>query len=171
MISHEVNNSMGAVNSIIDSTTHYLRDFKNALEVAKQRISNLSDFTKRFTDVVRIPQPEIQDCDLIEVILQQLGYLHIEFETKNIVVKTHFNDTEKVLVKFDVQQLELVLVNIIKNAVQAIGTHGDIAIQVQTSPLILSISNDGIPITEKIREKLFTPFFTTKKTGQGIGLT
>jgi signal transduction histidine kinase len=37
--------------------------------------------------------------------------------------------------------------------------------------LVLSISNDGIPITEEIREKLFTPFFTTKKTGQGIGLT
>ena len=179
MISHEVNNSMGAVNSIIDSTTHYLRgfeaennaDFINALEVAKQRISNLSDFTKRFTDVVRIPQPEIQDCDLIEVIRQQLVYFHVEFENKNIVVKTHFKDTEKVSVQFDVQQLELVLANIIKNAVQAIGTNGNITIKVQTSPLVLSISNDGISITEEIREKLFTPFFTTKKTGQGIGLT
>ena len=179
MISHEVNNSMGAVNSIIDSTTLYLRnletennaDFINALEVAKQRISNLSGFTKRFTDVVRIPQPEIQDCDLIKVIRQQLVYFHVEFENKNIVVKSHFKGTDKVPIRFDVQQLELVLVNIIKNAVQAIGTNGNINIQVQTSPLILSISNDGIPITEEIREKLFTPFFTTKKTGQGIGLT
>lgn len=179
MISHEVNNSMGAVNSIIDSTTHYIRnfetensaDFINALEVAKQRISNLSDFTRRFTDVVRIPQPEIQDCDLIELIRQQLVYFHAEFENKNIVVTTHFRNTEKVSVQFDVQQLELVLVNIIKNAVQAIGTNGKINIQLQTSPLVLSIANDGIPITEEIREKLFTPFFTTKKTGQGIGLT
>ena len=179
MISHEVNNSMGAVNSIIDSTTHYLRDFNaennadfiNALEVAKQRISNLSDFTKRFTDVVRIPQPEIQDCDLIEIIRQQLVYFHVEFENKNIAVKSHFKSTEKVPIQFDVQQLELVLANILKNAVQAIGTNGNITTKVQTSPLALSISNDGIPITEEIREKLFTPFFTTKKTGQGIGLT
>ena len=67
--------------------------------------------------------------------------------------------------------MELVLSNILKNATQAIETDGNINIHLHKSPLALSIENDGTPITDEIREKLFTPFFTTKKTGQGIGLT
>lgn len=163
----------------IGSTTQYIKnietenkdDFINALEVAKQRINNLSDFTKRFTDVVRIPKPEMQDCDLIEVVRQQLVYFHAEFENKKIAVKTFFEGIGQITVRFDVQQLELVLANILKNAVQAIDTGGNINIRVHTSPLALSIENNGEPITREVGEKLFTPFFTTKKTGQGIGLT
>lgn len=179
MISHEVNNSMGAVNSIIDSTTQFLgkaegedaSDFIHALEVAKQRISNLNYFTKRFTEVVRIPKPEIRKCDLKEIVKQQLVYFHAEFASKGIRAKTYFEESRKVSVLFDVQQLELVLANILKNAVQAINSNGEINIRLQEYPLTLSIENNGEPITNDIREKLFTPFFTSKKTGQGIGLT
>lgn len=179
MISHEVNNSMGAVNSIIDSTMQYLQDvgkedsadFVNALDVAKERISNLNYFTKRFTEVVRIPPPERQECDLIRIVNQELVYFHAEFHKKNISAKTHFDNDKKVTVSFDIQQLELVLSNILKNATQAIETDGNINIHLHKSPLALSIENDGTSITDEIREKLFTPFFTTKKTGQGIGLT
>lgn len=179
MVSHEVNNSMGAVNSIIDSTMQYLQDagkedsadFVNALDVAKERISNLNYFSKRFTEVVRIPPPERQKCDLIRIVNQELVYFHAEFVKKNISVKTHFENEKEITVAFDVQQLELVLSNILKNAIQAIETNGNINVHLHKSPLALSIGNDGTPITDEIREKLFTPFFTTKKTGQGIGLS
>lgn len=179
MISHEVNNSMGAVNSIIDSTTQYLTkstnessaDFVHALEVAKQRINNLNYFTKRFTEVVRIPKPEVRKCDLKEAVEQQLVYFHAEFANKEISVKTHFEKNRNNTVLFDIQQLELVLANILKNAAQAICSNGEINIHLREFPLTLSIENNGEHITDDIREKLFTPFFTTKKTGQGIGLT
>ncbi len=179
MISHEINNSMGAVNSIICSTTAYLEntkenkanDFINALEVAKQRINNLNYFTQRFAEVVRIPQPELNNCNLVDVVNQQLVCFYAELESKKISVKTHFEKDRKVWIQFDIQQLELVLVNIIKNAIQAIGSEGSIDIYIKESPLELSIQNNGIPIAEEEHEKLFTPFFTTKKEGQGIGLT
>lgn len=179
MVSHEVNNSMGAVNSIIDSTMQYLKnpkpndtpDFINALDVAKERINNLNHFTKRFSELVRIPPPEIQDCNLMEVINRVFIYFKAELNRENITAQTHLDSDEDVIVLFDNQQLELVLINIIKNAIQAIGSNGNISAHIYSSPLSLVIENDGEPISNEIREKLFTPFFTTKKTGQGIGLT
>jgi two-component system nitrogen regulation sensor histidine kinase NtrY len=179
MISHEVNNSMGSVNSIIDSTVQYLKnpkpsdtpDFINALDVAKERINNLNHFTKRFSEVVRIPPPEIQDCNLKEVMNRVFIYFKVELDRENITVETHLDSDKDVIVSFDIQQLELVLINIIKNAIQAIGSNGNINAHINSSPLSLVIENDGEPISIEIREKLFTPFYTTKKTGQGIGLT
>jgi nitrogen fixation/metabolism regulation signal transduction histidine kinase len=179
MISHEINNSMGAVSSIIDSTLYYIRnpknnttpDYINALDVAKERINNLNSFTKRFAEVVRIPHPEIKNCNLDDIINRVLIYFQTELSQKNIDTETNFAHSQEVVIQFDIQQLELVLINIIKNAIQAIGTHGNINIYTSRSPLSLIIENDGEPISKDIMEKLFTPFFTTKKTGQGIGLT
>ncbi len=179
MISHEVNNSMGSVNSIIDSTVHYIQnlnqnhthDFINALDVAKERISNLNHFTKRFTEIVRIPPPDIQKCNLKEIINRVLIYFQEELKQKNILVNTHFKSDDDVVISFDLQQLELVLINIIKNAIQAIESNGNINFLMYSSPLSLIIENNGEPISTDIQKKLFTPFFTTKKTGQGIGLT
>ena len=78
------------------------------------------------------------------------------------------------MIRFDNQQLELVLINILKNAMEAIGTGdegGLIRVSATGSPAILNIENDGAPITPEAGSRLFEPFFTTKKRGQGIGLT
>ena len=63
------------------------------------------------------------------------------------------------------------LVNIFKNAIQAISLDGIINIELTETPATLIVENNGDPIPDNIQKKLFEPFFTTKKTGQGIGLT
>lgn len=178
MMSHEVNNSVGAVNSIIDSTVSYFNNMKTdeineyikVLQIARERIINLNQFTKRFADIVEIPPPNLTNCDLQEIIENVLIYFKIEFDQNRISYKTDFlsNDSD---ILFDYQQLELVLINIIKNAIQAIHNTGIISIIYKDDPKTLIIENDGEPITENIQKKLFKPFFTNKKTGQGIGLT
>ncbi|MCG8308180.1 MAG: ATP-binding protein [Cytophagales bacterium] len=178
MISHEVNNSVGSANSIMDSSIHYLKSvdhsrmehYIDALEVAKERISNLNKFTKRFADIVHIPPPEITQCDLKEIVQHVLlGFLG-EFRQKSIRVNASCKPSD-VYVSFDFQQLELVLANIIKNAIQAIGSIGKINIIIEKFPVSIIIENDGEAIPGDVQRKLFEPFFTTKKTGQGIGLT
>ena len=67
-------------------------------------------------------------------------------------------------------QFEQVLVNIIKNAYEAIGENGRIKISTHHSPLSIIIEDNGPGISEEAKQKLFTPFFTTKSSGQGIGL-
>ena len=178
MISHEVNNSVGSVNSIIDSSIIHLqqlsskenKDFIDALAIAKERIFNLNTFTKKFADIVRIPPPEIQDCVIHEIITRVLFYFRKDFEEKNIKIVTEFAPNDLV-VMFDPQQLELVLINIIKNAIEAIADEGFITIQTTPNPVVLTIANNGEAIPPEIQKKLFEPFYTTKRTGQGIGLT
>lgn len=175
MMSHEVNNSVGAVNSIIESSVKYMvslnneahNDFTSALNVARERIINLNLFTKRFADIVHIPAPEFTKCDLPETINHILIYYYTELEQKNIKVNTHFKKPGT-FISFDQQQLELVLVNIIKNAIQAIHTNGSIDIMFQNNPSILIIANTGEPIPDKNQKKLFEPFFTTKKQAREL---
>ena len=176
MISHEVNNSVGSVNSIIDSSVSYLqrmpseenKDFVEALTIAKERIFNLNTFTRKFADIVRIPPPEIQDCLLNEIVTRVLFYFRKDFKEKNIRIITEFT-SDDLTIPFDRQQLELVLVNILQNAIEAIDKEGMIIIK--TTPASLTIGNNGARIPLEIQKKLFEPFFTTKRTGQGIGLT
>lgn len=178
MMSHEVNNSVGSVNSIIDSTVHFMdnqnipenSEYINVLNVARERIINLNLFTRRFADIVHIPPPRLSDCNLADIINQVLVLFQPEFKQKKISVTTKY-DCEKPLISFDCQQLELVLINIIKNAVQAIHSGGEIRLLFRNSPPVLVVENTGEHIPDNIRQHLFKPFFTTKKTGQGIGLT
>jgi len=198
MISHEINNSVGAVNSIIDSTITYFRkkgtdsaakNFVDALLTARERMENLNRFTRRFSEIVQIPLPEISECNLQECVQHLLLYFRGDLEAGRIRVETRFPARGPVVL-FDNQQLELVLINILKNAIEAIeardsenpgraeeygepasGKGGTIRISATAPPVLLSLENDGSPIPPETASRLFETFFTTKKTGQGIGLT
>jgi nitrogen fixation/metabolism regulation signal transduction histidine kinase len=178
MMSHEVNNSVGAANSIIESSITYFTkqkkdsssDFINALSVARDRIISLNHFTKRLADIVHIPAPVKTNCDLKEILSKILIGFQAEIQEKNILIDLSFKGSS-FTVLFDQQQLELVLLNIIKNAIQAISEEGKISFIYNGKPSILVIQNTGEPIHEEIQRKLFEPFFTTKKNGQGLGLT
>lgn len=178
MISHEVNNSVGGVNSIIESTVHFLKnqndpgndDYIQGLIIAKERNKNLNLFTNRFAQIVHIPPPITTKCDLQEVVNQVLILFRTELVKKGIKIKTK-NLSEQTFVNFDCQQLELVIINIIKNAVEAIGNDGEISLIFNDKPLSLIIENTGEPIPATVQKRLFEPFFTAKKGGQGIGLT
>ena len=110
--------------------------------------------------------PEIQDCVIHEIITRVLFYFRKDFEEKNIKIVTEFAPNDLV-VMFDPQQLELVLINIIKNAIEAIADEGIITIKTTTNPVVLTIANNGEAIPPEIQKKLFEPFYTTKRTGQG----
>ena len=74
------------------------------------------------------------------------------------------------VILLDPQQLEQVLLNVLKNAMEAIGDNGSITINTQLSPARLTITDTGSGIPDNVRASLFTPFFSTKEYGQGIGL-
>ena len=73
-------------------------------------------------------------------------------------------------VHLDRALFEQVLLNIIKNAAESIGNDGDIYIRTTPSPVCLEIADTGRGLTPEVSAKLFTPFFSTKPDGQGIGL-
>ena len=179
MMSHEINNSVGAVNSILDSCIDYAaqideayrEDFRTAMQVAMQRNTRLNRFMSNFAEIVRLPLPSRENCDL-HGLLQSVQVL-MEAQCKRANAEWHWQLAPgKFEVSIDVQQMEQVLVNIIKNALEAMDKGGNIRIITIHEPdRKLIIRNDGQPIPPEEKQKLFIPFFSTKRNGQGIGLT
>ena len=178
MMSHEVNNSTGAINSILDSVQFYTpqlneehqEDFTYALQVAIERNANLSKFMANFADVVRLPAPTKRPVN-VQALLQRLErLLQPQLKKRRISFCLQTPDTP-LLIPMDEQQMEQALLNILKNAMEAVKTDGHIVVELQQQPPRLTITDDGEGIPEEVRPKLFTPFFSTKESGQGIGLT
>ncbi|NUQ26077.1 MAG: HAMP domain-containing protein [Saprospiraceae bacterium] len=173
MMAHEVNNSIGAVNSILDTTLQLQApdsEVKPALQVAIERNEHLSHFMRNFADVIRLPAPTKALVDLNEL-LRKVTQL-MSFSAKNAGVNLELSIPHPSLQAWaDAGQIEQVLVNMIKNAIEASPKNGTVSITLTSNPRQLTIANNGKPIPKEVEDKLFTPFFSTKNGGQGIGLT
>ncbi len=177
MMAHEVNNSVAAVNStlnVISDSLHQnkdneLADVLPAVDASFERCNHLSRFITNFANVVKIPRPVLTPVDLNEVIRSVDAFCIPECNKRNIRLTISLSEMPCIAV-IDRIQLEQVFINLIKNAYESIGKNGEIRILVQSSPLQVTVEDNGPGITLDIRKKLFTPFFTTKSTGQGIGL-
>ena len=175
MMSHEVNNSVGAVRSLLESLIRYREqigeqdraDFTNAVTVASNRVDSLSRFMSGFADVVRIPQPNLRETSMPALIDATLVLVRQELERRHIAVRTDI--AGNATVRVDPHQFEQVLINIMRNAMESIGSDGEIAVSWRDGELRVADSGPGIDAST--RNQLFTPFFTTKREGRGIGLT
>ena len=179
LLSHEVNNSTGAVNSLLHSCLNYkdqLReadrgDFENALRVASGRIDHLSAFMRSYAEVVRLPAPRPRPVDL-EALLRGIGLL-MRAECEERGIEWDWDVREALApVAMDEGQMEQVFVNILRNAVEAIGEDGRITIRlgVEDRPFAV-IEDTGTGIDPEVAESLFTPFFSTRENRRGLGLT
>lgn len=178
MMAHEVNNTLGPVNSIIESTLQTgeiwekikTPSLQDALQVALNRNNNLNQFMRNFADVVRLPDPVRKNFDLNGLLKDVTRLMQLRAEAKDIRFDMQVADgTFPVLA--DRQQIEQVLINIVKNAIEAIEDTGSIKIITEPGHRLLIISDTGKGIPEELAPAIFSPFFSTKKDGQGIGLT
>lgn len=177
MIAHEVNNSVAGIIGVIHN------------EEASERIKSLSAFVTRIAEVVKIPQPQLQLCDLSEEVDACRPFLESLCTTANVRLEFSLTD-EAVPVRLDTVLFQQVLINIVKNSVESIGPSPDpslyggektglITINVQKLPSIeggagggssLIVTDNGHGILPEVAQNLFTPFYSTKPQGQGLGL-
>lgn len=134
------------------------------------RNENMNRFMSNLADVVRIPGPKRKAVDLNVLAGNTLLLFREQYNCSPVSFSTHL-DNEPVIINVDDSQIEQVLLNILKNACEAIENEGLIEIVTKASPATLIVRNNGRSIDNSQREKLFTPFYTTKSHGQGIGLT
>jgi nitrogen fixation/metabolism regulation signal transduction histidine kinase len=179
MITHEINNSVGAVRSLLESLGRYAGqvgekdrdDFRGALEVAVGRMNNLNGFMRGFSEVVRLPAPELRACAIAPLVDDILVLLRPELSRRRIdAVWEAREEIEPILA--DKNQMEQVLVNVFKNAMESIGEVGTIGVRFVRNGArpMLSIRDTGAGLSEDARAKIFTPFFSTKRDGRGLGL-
>ena len=175
MMSHEVNNSVGAVRSLLESLLRYSRDvrdadredFTGAVTVATSRMDALNRFMRDLAEVVRIPAPRRAPVDVQAIIRDIAALVKPELNDRRITLSIEVE--EGATVDADRGQFEQVLLNVVRNAIESIGADG--AISVKLSANMLSVSDSGSGIDDAARAELFNPFFSTKRDGRGLGLT
>ena len=178
MMAHEVNNTVGPVNSILQSalSTEKLwkedesQSLQNALQIALNRNYNLNLFMRNFADVVRLPEPHKKNIDLHKVIYSVTKLMEMKAGEKQIEFEYNLSG-KPFYISADEQQIEQVLINVVKNAIEAIEEKGTVSFTTDISLKQLIITDTGKGIEPPILDQLFSPFFSTKKDGQGIGLT
>lgn len=175
LIAHEVNNTMGGLNSILETLSLVLaeeRDLSEAIESCRERCLSMSSFITAYADVVRIPEAKLMEIDLASHIERMIPFLE---GLTGIDIDLQFNrPTVPIMVKADAMMLEQIMVNIVKNSVESIhtsGNHGEIIISLSKDGPHITVADNGAGINSATAEKLFSPFFSTKRGGQGIGLT
>lgn len=178
MMSHEVNNSVGAISATLNVVSDMIRqepdadgwsDILPAVDASFERSGNLAQFIKNLANVVKVPEPSFSDISLREMVRSVKALTTIECSKRNIQLTSSLPE-EDIIIRADGIQLEQVIVNVIKNSWEAIGGKGEIRLTVSASPLTLTIEDNGPGMTPDVQKTLFTSFFTTKATGYGMGL-
>ena len=175
MIAHEVNNSVAGITSTLDTIDDALQtiddteDIREVMKVCVERSYSMSRFITNFADVVKIPEPQKEEVHLNDRVTACKIFMENLCQNREIDLHLELCE-ENPVVSMDTSLFEQVLINIIKNATESIDTNGKIFIRTSASPLMLEIGDTGKGISKEVETKLFTPFFSTKPNGQGIGL-
>lgn len=183
VLAHEVNNTVAATGSVLDSLLYYRRqlaerdgeDFGTAILAVQRRNASLGEFIERFTRVVKMPAPELRP-NAVRDIMDDILYLYRE-QCRSRGIHIGWERCDDVpAIAMDRQLMEQALLNVVKNAMEAVemgaGAERRIgfALARENGGVRLSVTDSGKLLGAVPAHQLFTPFFTTKKGGQGIGL-
>ena len=178
MMAHEVNNSNAAIVSLLRSLLEIADEAdpqlpeltREYLPPVIQRAENLTAFMRNFARVVRLPEPQLSRVDLNEL-LRGAGEVMAGLLQSAGIELSYGIAQQPILVEADAGQLEQVIINALTNARESIGQGGCIVLSTQADPPGFVIADNGPGISEAAAERVFTPFFSTKTSGQGVGLT
>ncbi|MFM7859107.1 MAG: sensor histidine kinase, partial [Flammeovirgaceae bacterium] len=191
VLTHEIMNSVTPISSLAGIVEEELAKKMNADQVVIQkdeaedmhlsiqtiskRSEGLIKFVREFRSLTHIPKPKLMQV-AVKPLLDELALLHRKELSDNGITISVFAEPETMTVMADKMLIEQVLINLIKNAIQAFGEKSDRKIvlaahQNETSNVIISVKDNGTGIEPEALEKIFIPFFSTKKTGSGIGLS
>ncbi len=177
MMAHEVNNSVGAISSTLSVIADIAeqgddeewKEVLPAVAASTERCGGLSRFVSNLAEVVKIPEPNLSRVDVRQVMEAVIRIAYAECKRRNIRIE--FSPCEQPFwTNIDAIQFEQVLLNIVKNAYEAIQQDGDIIVAVFPESQTVEIKNNGPVLSDEVKQKLFSPFFSTKSNGQGIGL-
>ena len=181
-LAHEIKNPLTPIQLSIDGLREKYKnklignskDFENYLETINRQIKDIEKLVNEFSNFARMPRPIFKKINLISLINTSLDF--IKMTSKNSI--NLIQNTKNTKINGDEEQLNRVFINIIKNSEEAIfekiekdpkfDGNIDIEIDENNDYIIISLTDNGIGITDA--KKAMTPYFTTKKTGTGLGL-
>jgi PAS domain S-box-containing protein len=152
-------------------TRDIARRLEQYLSVAKGEINRLDYIVTQFLNAIRPSPPQLKPASLNDVVQKTLELLQPELENRGLHVKTRLA-RQLPLAPLDATQMQQVLVNLVKNALQAMTKDGTLTLQTGEGAdgVWVSIADTGGGIPEEQINRIFEPFYTTKKKGTGLGL-
>jgi signal transduction histidine kinase len=174
---HEIKNPL----TVIKTFAEYLPqkynepEFKKKIsEILPQQINRIEGVVEQLLDLARPRKPIFRKINIINIIDETLSLLENNFRQKNINIRRNYQSDE-ILILGDKEQLKQVFLNLFLNSIQAMPKGGKIEISTNLcttdlKSMIICVRDTGCGISEENLSKLFTPFFTTKKEGIGLGL-
>lgn len=178
-IAHEIKNPLTPMKLNVQQLYKKWKDdpenFEEALKTFKQyqieQIESLSSIASEFSNFARMPKAKPSETNLVNHIM---AVADLYSDIKNIDLDINFNGLREVIVFADKEQMNSMLSNILRNAVQAIpGSRKgkiNVSLTVKDQEALIRVEDNGVGIPDDLKDKLFAPNFTTKSSGMGLGL-
>lgn len=183
VLTHEIMNSIAPITSLAETlhtkldsmeVEEELGDVKVGIATIQNRSKGLMQFAKSYRLINQVDQPKFQDVSILQLFDTIHQLLEPTLAQKNIELDTIIKNT-RLMLSIDPTLIEQVLINILLNAMDAVKAVENPYLSMQAlevdGRVQIRVRDNGIGIPEDLADQIFTPFFTTKKTGSGIGLT
>ena len=195
VLTHEIMNSITPIASITQTLNYMIKDARAtytnafqdegeietmdeitlAIETIHKRSTGLLHFVESYRDLTRIPTPRFTIFSVRTLFDNMKGLMKEEMQNHNIQCHT-FVTPENLELSADEQLIEQVLINLLKNAIQALENTENPVIEVKAhtdlnGKIVIQMTDNGQGILPEVLDKVFVPFFTTKPKGSGIGLS
>ena len=190
VLTHEIKNSLTPIASLASSVEQLLpldelknddefssdaEDIHNALRTIRKRSEGLQSFVDSYRELTHVPSPDYMTFQIAEIVTRVTTLMAPRIEERGISW-THEVDPEELTIQADPRLIEQVLINLVLNAIEAVRTTGEPEIVIRASTdsrgrALVSVFDNGQGIVPEALEKIFVPFFSTRKGGTGIGLS
>ena len=177
VLTHEIMNTITPIVSLSDTLNKCAQqdgldeNYLSALDTIKTSSQGLLGFVDSYRSLTRVAAP-IRKSFMVSELVERVFQLAAPYTEPAGVQTTFIEKTPDVLLWADENQISQILVNLVKNAVQAGATLVEITVSLDyLENTIIEVSNNGTPISRESQEEIFIPFYTTKQDGTGIGLS
>ncbi len=189
VMTHEIMNSIAPISSLADTLKNRLQesmgslnnnggsvdDLELGINTIKRRSEGLLKFAETYRNLNKITTPNVKKVLVRDLFENLYALMEPTLDQKMIDMEIVLKDTDLVL-EADTNLIEQVMINLVVNAIDAVKDQDEkritlSAYQAPNRKIIIKVSDNGVGMPEEVVEKIFIPFFSTKKTGSGIGLS
>ena len=179
-VAHEIKNPLGSIGihiQLIQKSLKKTNDIpvdtiNNYLDIVNEEVQRLNGIVVDFLFAVRPMDTHLEKHNLNNIITDLLEFVHFEIDESHVKIINELCDNIPLLL-LDEKYLKQAILNIIKNALNAMPEGGELKIKTEEvgNNVVLTFADNGIGIPEENIAKIFEPYFTTKEFGSGLGLT
>ena len=179
-VAHEIRNPLGGIASFANLLERDLAVDDPSRRLVRKITEGVARLNRIVSSLLSYTRPlnlNTHDVDLREVVEEATAFFELDLDRKgrDVTIERSFPD-QPLACQVDTEQFQQVILNLLLNAMQAMREGGTISIQVfadddpEAPHAVLCVRDTGSGIDDEVRERLFTPFFTTKEDGTGLGL-